>query len=83
MTPPFCVHTEAHNDCNCRGFFTATKDVFSFSTCKGHLLLGIRRYKDEVIGRVEERLELWTHHNVSHQEDMQILRYADRQKYGA
>jgi len=45
--------------------------------------LGIRRYKDEVIGRVEERLELWTHHNVSHQEDMQILRYADRQKYGA
>ena len=41
-----------------------------------------RRNKDGVISRVEKRLELWTHHNISHQEDMQILRYSDMQKYG-
>ena len=41
-----------------------------------------RRNKDAVISRVERRLELWTHHNVSYQEDMQILRYSNFQKYG-
>lgn len=35
-----------------------------------------------MITRVEKRLELWTHHNVSYQEDMQILRYSNFQKYG-
>jgi isopentenyldiphosphate isomerase len=41
-----------------------------------------RRNKDAVLTRVEKRLELWTHHNVSYQEDMQILRYSNFQKYG-
>lgn len=32
---------------------------------------------------VEQRLAAWTHLNISHQEDMQILRYGLGQKYGA
>ena len=30
--------------------------------------------------RVERRLELYTHINISHQEDVQILRYSDGEK---
>ena len=30
--------------------------------------------------RVEQRLELYTHINISHQEDVQILRYSDGEK---
>ena len=32
---------------------------------------------------MEQRLAKWTHLNISHQEDMQILRYGLGQKYGA
>ena len=42
-----------------------------------------RRLQDPIISRVEDRLAAWTHLNVSHQEDMQILRYGIGQKYGA
>lgn len=35
-----------------------------------------------MITRVEKRIELWTHHNVSYQEDIQVLRYSNFQKYG-
>ena len=46
-------------------------------------LLTCRRKQDEVIQRVEERLAEWTKLPLSHQEDMQILRYAVGQQYGA
>jgi len=36
-----------------------------------------------VVKDVEQRLATWTHLNISHQEDMQILRYGLGQKYGA
>ena len=39
-----------------------------------------RRYRDPVVTRVERRLELYTHINISHQEDVQILRYSDGEK---
>ena len=39
--------------------------------------------QDPVIREVEQRLAKWTHLNISHQEDMQILRYGLGQKYGA
>lgn len=39
--------------------------------------------QDPIVQQVEERLARWTHLNVSHQEDMQILRYGLGQKYGA
>ena len=42
-----------------------------------------RRLSDPVLARVEHRLARWTHLNITHQEDMQILRYAKGQKYGA
>lgn len=42
-----------------------------------------RRLQDPVIKDVEQRLATWTHLNISHQEDMQILRYGLGQKYGA
>lgn len=42
-----------------------------------------RRLQDPIISRVEDRLAAWTHLNISHQEDMQILRYGIGQKYGA
>lgn len=42
-----------------------------------------RRLQDPIISRIEDRLAAWTHLNVSHQEDMQILRYGIGQKYGA
>jgi hypothetical protein len=31
-----------------------------------------RRYHDDVISRVEERVAIWTKYNVSHQEDIQV-----------
>ena len=42
----------------------------------------LRRNMTPVIASVEKRLELWSHYNVSYQEDMQVLRYSDMQKYG-
>ena len=33
-----------------------------------------------MVTRVERRLELYTHINISHQEDVQILRYSDGEK---
>ncbi|KAK9842565.1 hypothetical protein WJX81_006326 [Elliptochloris bilobata] len=43
----------------------------------------LRRLQDPVIAAVELRLALWTQLNISHQEDMQILRYEQGQQYGA
>lgn len=43
----------------------------------------LRRMQDDVVTGMERRLALWTHLNVSHQEDVQILRYGIGQKYGA
>ena len=42
-----------------------------------------RRLQDPMVNDVEQRLASWTHLNISHQEDMQILRYGLGQKYGA
>ena len=39
-----------------------------------------RRYQDPIVTQVERRLELYTHMNISHQEDLQILRYSDGEK---
>lgn len=36
-----------------------------------------------MIQNIEERLEKWTQLPLVHQEDMQILRYAEGQSYGA
>ncbi|KAG7669310.1 hypothetical protein Ndes2526B_g05614 [Nannochloris sp. 'desiccata'] len=41
------------------------------------------RYQTETIGKIEERIATWTKLNVSNQEDIQILRYGQGQKYGA
>ncbi|KAI3436521.1 hypothetical protein D9Q98_005938 [Chlorella vulgaris] len=43
----------------------------------------LKRLQDPVVAAVEQRLATWTQLNVSHQEDMQILRYGIGQKYGA
>ncbi|KAL3148525.1 hypothetical protein ABBQ38_013963 [Trebouxia sp. C0009 RCD-2024] len=43
----------------------------------------LRRLHDPVVHDVELRLAKWSHLNISHQEDMQILRYGLGQKYGA
>ncbi|KAK9842984.1 hypothetical protein WJX74_005333 [Apatococcus lobatus] len=43
----------------------------------------LRRFSDPVLTKVEHRLARWTHLNITYQEDMQILRYAKGQKYGA
>lgn len=43
----------------------------------------IRRKFDPVIDRIEKRISLFTHIPVSHQEDIQVLRYTRGQKYGA
>lgn len=42
-----------------------------------------RRRKFPLLTNIEERLSQWTQLPLSHQEDMQILRYAEGQKYGA
>lgn len=43
----------------------------------------LRRKQNALITSIEERLEQWTLLPIVHQEDMQILRYAAGQKYGA
>jgi len=43
----------------------------------------ISRLHDPVITDIEERIATWTHLNVSHQEDMQVLRYGVGQEYQA
>ncbi|KAG1658827.1 hypothetical protein FOA52_008252 [Chlamydomonas sp. UWO 241] len=54
--------------------------VDSIRTSAGTFLM---RNQDEVIKRVEQRLALWVQLPASHQEDMQVLRYAATNKYGA
>lgn len=41
----------------------------------------IPRYQDEIVARLEERVAEWTGIPVSHQEDIQVLRYAEGQQY--
>lgn len=41
----------------------------------------ISRMHDAIITDIEERIAKWTHLNVSHQEDMQVLRYGVGQEY--
>mmetsp|Transcript_42240 Transcript_42240/g.126602 ORF Transcript_42240/g.126602 Transcript_42240/m.126602 type:complete len:287 (+) Transcript_42240:1109-1969(+) len=43
----------------------------------------ISRRHDPVIEGIERRISLFTHLPVSHQEDIQVLRYTEGQKYGA
>eukprot|EP00887_Chlorella_sp_A99_P002710 scaffold6.g2710.t1 len=43
----------------------------------------LRRLQDDIVTRIEERVADWTKLNVSHQEDIQVLRYGLGQKYGA
>ncbi|KAG2444390.1 hypothetical protein HXX76_001143 [Chlamydomonas incerta] len=42
----------------------------------------LKRNQDPVIAAVEKRLALWSALPVSHQEDMQVLRYGPTNKYG-
>jgi prolyl 4-hydroxylase len=41
----------------------------------------LSRFQDQILTNVQKRVELWTQLNVSHQEDMQVLRYGVGQKY--
>ncbi|KAG1665545.1 hypothetical protein FOA52_000691 [Chlamydomonas sp. UWO 241] len=43
----------------------------------------INRRHDPIIERIERRISLFTHLPISHQEDIQVLRYTAGQKYGA
>jgi len=43
----------------------------------------ISRLRDPTIAGIQHRVAQWTQLNISHQEDMQVLRYAHGQKYGA
>ncbi|KAG2495663.1 hypothetical protein HYH03_006263 [Edaphochlamys debaryana] len=43
----------------------------------------LRRNYDPIIAAIEERVAIWSHFPVSHQEDMQVLRYGPTNKYGA
>jgi len=43
----------------------------------------IRRLQDPIIERIERRLEVFTQVPLIHQEDIQVLRYTQGQKYGA
>ncbi|GAX73127.1 hypothetical protein CEUSTIGMA_g580.t1 [Chlamydomonas eustigma] len=43
----------------------------------------IRRLQDPVLEGIEKRISLWTHLPLSHQEDIQVLRYQEGQTYGA
>lgn len=43
----------------------------------------LQRNQDPVVATIEQRLAEWTHLPVSHQEDMQVLRYGPTNKYGA
>lgn len=50
----------------------------SYRTSYGTFL---RRYQDPVVTRIENRVAAWTHLPVSHQEDIQVLRYGIGQFY--
>jgi hypothetical protein len=41
----------------------------------------IPRYQDPIIGNVQERIAKWSGVPVSHQEDMQVLRYSIGESY--
>ena len=41
----------------------------------------ISRLHDPIITDIEKRIASWTHLNISHQEDMQVLRYGVGQEY--
>lgn len=43
----------------------------------------IKRLSDPIVERIERRISAFTHFPVSHQEDIQVLRYTAGQKYGA
>jgi prolyl 4-hydroxylase len=43
----------------------------------------LSRFQDGTLAALEERIALWTHLNVTHQEDPQVLRYAPGQEYKA
>lgn len=43
----------------------------------------IPRLQDDVVARVQHRVAAWTKLNITHQEDMQVLRYGVGQKYGS
>ena len=43
----------------------------------------LSRFQDSTLAALEERIALWTHLNVTHQEDPQVLRYALGQEYKA
>ncbi|EFN57937.1 hypothetical protein CHLNCDRAFT_142031 [Chlorella variabilis] len=43
----------------------------------------IRRHHDEVVSTLEKRVATWTKYNVTHQEDIQVLRYGTTQEYKA
>lgn len=51
--------------------------------CSGWDVGWYRRKEDPVVTQLEEKLAAWTKFPVSHQEDVQILRYQYGQKYGA
>eukprot|EP00955_Chlamydomonas_euryale_P067399 359833-Chlamydomonas_euryale.AAC.10 len=42
----------------------------------------LRRHQTKVITAIEERMSLWTQLPISHQEDIQVLRYGPTNKYG-
>ncbi|KAG1679469.1 hypothetical protein FOA52_011067 [Chlamydomonas sp. UWO 241] len=54
--------------------------VDNIRTSAGTFLM---RNQDPIISAVEERLATWVHLPRSHQEDMQVLRYSEGNKYGA
>lgn len=54
-----------------------TVDLFDSDGCFS------RRLQDPVVEEIEERLANWTQIPVENQEDMQVLRYVNRQQYGA
>jgi len=43
----------------------------------------LSRMQDPILAEIERRIALWTKLNISHQEDIQVLRYGRGQKYGA
>ncbi|GFH07517.1 Fe2OG dioxygenase domain-containing protein, partial [Haematococcus lacustris] len=50
---------------------------------RAHMGMFIRRCSDPIIERIERRISLYTHIPMSHQEDIQVLRYTNNQSYGA
>eukprot|EP00210_Caulerpa_lentillifera_P005874 g5617.t2 len=57
-----------------------SSEVNSIRTSFGTFL---RRRADPVVEKISQRVAHWTHLPTSHQEDMQVLRYGHKQKYGA